>query len=67
MFFEFGIESIWGRVLKTNKRALRYNRALGYVFDPPDPASDVVIGRLTRASYERASIELRRILGLDEG
>lgn len=62
MFNQLGMNAIIGRVLKTNKRALRYDRALGYVFDAPDPDSDVVIGRLTPDSYERATRGIRDVL-----
>ena len=62
MFNELGMNAIIGRVLKTNKRALRYDRALGYVFDPPDPDSDVLVGRLTPESYERATAGIRAVL-----
>lgn len=62
MFGKFGLQAIVGRVLKTNKRALRYDRALGYVFETPDPSSETVIGRLTPESYERATKALRTVL-----
>jgi RimJ/RimL family protein N-acetyltransferase len=62
MFGEFGLRTIIGRVLKTNKRALRYDRALGYVFEPDDPNSQTLVGRLTPESYERATAALRRVL-----
>jgi UDP-4-amino-4,6-dideoxy-N-acetyl-beta-L-altrosamine N-acetyltransferase len=62
MFQQLGMNTIVGRVLKTNKRALRYDRALGYVFDPPDADSDVLIGRLTADSYQRATAGIRVVL-----
>lgn len=67
MFDALGMRCIWGRVLKTNTRALRYNRGLGYVFDPEDPASETVIGRLTPESYDRATAALRRVLAAETG
>jgi RimJ/RimL family protein N-acetyltransferase len=67
VFDDLGLETLHVRVLASNKRAIRYNRALGYVFDPPAKGSDIVTGRLTQEEHERASKELRRILALDEG
>jgi len=62
MFNQLGMNAIIGRVLKTNRRAIRYDRALGYVFEPPDPNSDVLIGKLTPESYERATAAIRVVL-----
>lgn len=62
MFHELGMQRIIGRVLKSNKRAQRYDRALGYVFEPSDSESEVLIGTLTAESYERATKHLRAVL-----
>lgn len=62
MFEQLGLREIVARVLKHNKRALRYDRALGYVFEPEDPNSEVRIGRMSPESYERATRALRTVL-----
>jgi UDP-4-amino-4,6-dideoxy-N-acetyl-beta-L-altrosamine N-acetyltransferase len=52
-FHSRGLEVVTGKVLGANQRAIRFNRGLGHVFDPPVPGSNVVTCRLTREAYER--------------
>lgn len=60
MFNALGMNEIVGRVLKTNKRAIRYDRALGYEFT--DGGGEVLIGRITPQSYQRATDGIRQVL-----
>ncbi len=52
-FYEWGLREITGKVLQSNRRAIRFNLGLGHVFDPPEPGSAVVTSRLTVEAYER--------------
>ena len=52
-FYDWGLREITGRVLLTNRRAIRFNLGLGHVFDPPTPGRDVLTCRLTRDAYEK--------------
>ena len=65
-FWEYGFECIYSRVLVTNKRAQRFNKALGYVFDPT-PKDGVLTGVLTGNSYWRATLELRKVIDQQDG
>ena len=51
-FRDWGLEEITGRVLKANRRAIRFNLGLGHVFDPADPNLDYLTCRLTKKAYE---------------
>ena len=62
MFFVYGLKRLEARVLSSNKRALRYNRALGYVFDGADNGGEVLIGHLTPELYSAKVDPIRPIL-----
>lgn len=66
MFFVYGLRRLEGRVLASNKRALRYNRALGYVFDGTENGGEVLTGHLTPELYAAKVDPIRPIL-LAEG
>lgn len=65
-FWEYGFERIYARVLETNRRALRFNKALGYVFEP-DPQDGVLKGSVTPAQYWAATAGLRGVLDAHDG
>ncbi|MEO6576239.1 MAG: GNAT family N-acetyltransferase [Polyangiaceae bacterium] len=65
MFFIYGLKRLHGRVLASNKRALRYNRALGYVFDGTDNGGEVLTGHLTPELYSAKVDPMRPILLAD--
>ena len=61
-FLERGLTSLWVTVLKSNSRARRLVRSLGYVLHDPDPAGDVLRGEVTAAAYFRASAPWRQVI-----
>jgi len=52
-FYDWGLREITGRMLKGNRRAIRFNLGLGHVFGPPETGSNVLTSRLTVEAYER--------------
>jgi RimJ/RimL family protein N-acetyltransferase len=60
MFFEFGLRRMEARVLPTNRKALRYNRMLGYVFDRE--VDGVLHFHATPESYARQADTIRSLL-----
>lgn len=66
-FWEYGFQVMTARVLATNKRALRFNKALGYVFDPEPDADGALRGRLTNPAYWRATMNIRKVLDQQDG
>lgn len=66
-FWVYGFQRITVRVLASNKRALRYNRALGYVFEPEPDAAGVLSGWLTPDNYWPKATPLRRVLDAQDG
>jgi RimJ/RimL family protein N-acetyltransferase len=65
-FWGYWFQSMTARVLATNTRALRFNRALGYRFEPPDE-NGVMFGRVTNPQYWRATMNLRKVLDEQDG
>jgi RimJ/RimL family protein N-acetyltransferase len=61
-FLERGLSSLWVTVLKTNSRARRLVRSLGYVLHDPDPAGDILRGVVTAAAYFRAAAPWREVI-----
>jgi UDP-4-amino-4,6-dideoxy-N-acetyl-beta-L-altrosamine N-acetyltransferase len=62
-FFEDGLEAILSTVLKTNKRAVRFNLGLGYhIVNPDDEVALTYDIRLEKADYDRATRRLREYL-----
>jgi len=51
LFDEMGLEEVHAVIRADNRRAIRYNHALGHRFDPPIEGSDQVTSRLTKASF----------------
>ena len=66
-FWEYGFEAITVHVLASNARALRFNRALGYVFEPTPDERGVVCGRVTVTEYWAATKELRAVIDRHDG
>ncbi len=60
MFFEFGLQRMEARVLPSNRRALRYNTLLGYVFDREE--SGVLHFHATPETYSRQADTVREML-----
>lgn len=65
-FWDYGFERITCRVLASNRRAIRFNGALGYRFDPPD-ASGVQLGWVIPEHYWAATRQLRAMLDEQDG
>jgi RimJ/RimL family protein N-acetyltransferase len=65
-FWEYGFQTMSARVLGSNIRALRFNKALGYRFDPPGP-DGVCSGSVTGNQYWRATLNLRKVLDEQDG
>lgn len=66
-FWEYGFESITARVLQSNTRALRFNRALGYVFEEVPDRDGALLGKVTANQYWRATLGLRKVLDQHDG
>jgi UDP-4-amino-4,6-dideoxy-N-acetyl-beta-L-altrosamine N-acetyltransferase len=62
VFDRLGLRQLTGRVLRSNHRALRYDRALGYRFEPPTEGSEVLVGTLTVEAYARATATIRAVI-----
>ncbi len=58
-FFDLGLDMGLCRVLKSNTRALRFNKALGYNVVPGDATATYHDLRVDRAGYESATKGLR--------
>ena len=52
-FGKLGLREMFAHITRENRRAVRFNRGLGMVFDPDEPGSPVLKGRLFRESYLR--------------
>lgn len=66
-FWEYGFQEMRVRVLASNRRALRFNKALGYIFSDAPDADGVLYGRLTNPAYWRATMNLRKVLDQQDG
>lgn len=66
-FWVYGFQRIHIRVLATNRRAIRYNRALGYVFAEHPDDKGVLFGSLTPEKYWPAARPLREVLDTQDG
>jgi RimJ/RimL family protein N-acetyltransferase len=66
-FWEYGFQRMTARVLASNVRARRFNRALGYRFDTPPDEHGVVTGWLSNPNYWRATMKLRAVLDEQDG
>jgi len=66
-FWGYGFRRMTARVLASNKRAIRFNRALGYRFDEPPDANGVVNGWLSNPNYWPATLQLREVLDRQDG
>lgn len=51
LFEAMGLESVHAVIRADNRRAIRYNLALGHTFDPPVEGSGVVTSHITRAAF----------------
>ena len=65
-FWGYGFQLITARVLASNKRAIRFNRALGYKFAAPD-AEGIVTCSLSNPDYWPATLELRAVIDREDG
>jgi len=61
-FLKLGFRAMTVTVLKSNRRAIRYNRALGYRFADPDAAGETLIGTLTPDDYIAATVSVKEVL-----
>lgn len=66
-FWEYGFQLMKVRVLASNKRAIRFNKALGYVFDDTPDADGAIHGRLSNAAYWKATMSIRKVLDEQDG
>lgn len=66
-FWGYQFQRITARVLASNTRALRFNRALGYVFDGEPDAAGVLTGSLSNPDYWPATLALRSLLDQQDG
>lgn len=64
-FLHRGLETITATIRKSNTRAQRFARSLGYTFDDPDPAGDVLRGRVIVDEYFRRAKKWRAVLDAD--
>ncbi|MBA3462680.1 MAG: GNAT family N-acetyltransferase [Deltaproteobacteria bacterium] len=61
-FVQRGLETLRVTVLKTNSRARRLVRSLGYVLSDPDPTGDTLLGEVSKEGYFRAAEKWRAIV-----
>jgi RimJ/RimL family protein N-acetyltransferase len=61
-FLQRKLERLDVTVLKSNQRARRFVRSLGYVLEDPDPAGDVLKGSVTSERFFRAAAQWRPII-----
>ncbi|MDB4955814.1 MAG: hypothetical protein JWO36_3383 [Myxococcales bacterium] len=61
-FLHRGLRTLWVTVLKTNSRARRLVRSLGYVLHDPDPLGPVLRGEVSAEGYFRAVAKWRPII-----
>jgi UDP-4-amino-4,6-dideoxy-N-acetyl-beta-L-altrosamine N-acetyltransferase len=66
-FLERGLCEVRSTVLKSNSRARRFVRSLGYELSDPDPAGEVLIGAVTPARYFAAARKWRAVLAAEAG
>lgn len=65
-FLKLGFRKMFVVVLKSNRRAQRYNRALGYRFVDPDPEGATLLGTLTPEDYASATEEIKSVLRAED-
>jgi len=61
-FLEAGFDSLTISVRKTNSRARRFVRSLGYRLEDPDPSGDILRGWIDAESYFRSVEPLRAVV-----
>jgi len=66
-FWEYGFQLMKVRVLAGNRRAIRFNKALGYVFGDTPDADGALHGTLTNPQYWKATAAIRKVLDEQDG
>jgi UDP-4-amino-4,6-dideoxy-N-acetyl-beta-L-altrosamine N-acetyltransferase len=61
-FLAAGFERLTSTVLRSNSRARRFVRSLGYELSDPDPQAEVLHGEVTAEAYFRAAAKWRKVL-----
>lgn len=65
-FWGYQFRKITARIRADNKRALRFNKALGYRFEAPD-ANGIVTCSLLNRDYWPATLKLREVIDREDG
>jgi len=61
-FYELGLEAAIVRILRTNRRAIRFNQSYGFVLQPGQEDVQNQIYSLTKARYEKKSKWIKNTL-----
>jgi RimJ/RimL family protein N-acetyltransferase len=64
-FLHRGLESVYATIRKTNSRARRFAKSLGYVFSDPDPDGDLLSATVHIDAYFREAKKWRAVLNND--
>ena len=64
-FLHRGLETMYATIRKTNSRARRFAKSLGYVFEDLDPAGDLLRASVVVEDYFRAAKKWRAVLLAD--
>jgi RimJ/RimL family protein N-acetyltransferase len=64
-FLHRGMETLYATVTKTNPRAQRFARSLGYAFSDPDPNGEILRGQVTVEDYFHVAKKWRAVLNQD--
>ena len=61
-FYQLGLERIKAHILKNNRRAIRYNKSLGYVLQSGQDEKENQLYIQTKEDYEKCSWRIKSIL-----
>ncbi len=64
-FLHRGLENVYATIRKTNSRARRFARSLGYVLTDPDPNGELLTANVRIDDYFRAARKWRAVLLAD--
>jgi len=64
-FLHRGLENVYATIRKSNSRARRFAKSLGYVFSDPDPSGDLLTANVRIDDYFREAKKWRAVLQAD--
>jgi len=64
-FLHRGLENVYATIRKSNSRARRFAKSLGYVFTDPDPSGDLLSANVRIDDYFREAKKWRAVLEAD--